>query len=215
MTVNARHELNERPQGQREWAGWLRSIVLPLGLVVAIVGALFWYQARGSSGLDSAYGTVDLPAGASGNAAIGAESGKAAPDFLLQTLDGKTLRLSDLRGKPVLINFWASWCGPCREETPQLLKTFDENKARGLAIVGVNLQEADSLARSFVTEWGIPYQVVMDRRGEVAQTWHVGGAAGLPSTFFIDAGGIVRKVVLGPVRAADMDGGLKLILGQN
>jgi peroxiredoxin len=209
------HELDERPQSRREWSGWLRSVVLPISIVVAIVGGLFWYESRGSNGGDSGFGTVRLPASADATS-VGAEKGKAAPDFLLQTLDGQTLRLSDLRGKPVLVNFWASWCLPCREETPLLEQAYDQNKDTGLVIVGVNLLEADPIAQSFVNEWLIPYPVVMDRNGDVARAWHVGGGSpGLPSSFFIDSSGVVQKVVLGQVRPNDLTDGLNLILGQN
>jgi cytochrome c biogenesis protein CcmG/thiol:disulfide interchange protein DsbE len=209
------HELEERPQSRREWSGWLRSVVLPIGILVAIIGGLLWYQSRGSTGEDSGFGTVPLPAGMD-TSNVGAEKGKTAPDFVLQTLEGQTLRLSDLRGRPVLVNFWASWCIPCREETPLLEQAYDANKAKGLQIVAVNLQEADPVARSFVDEWLIPYPVVMDRQGQVARNWHVGGGSqGLPMSFFIDANGMVQKVVLGQVRQQELNEGLKLILGSN
>jgi cytochrome c biogenesis protein CcmG/thiol:disulfide interchange protein DsbE len=215
VNENLPHELDERPQSRREWSGLLRSIVLPVAIVVAIVGGLFWYQSRGDGRGASPYGTIALPANLPGGD-VGAQKGKIAPDFLLERLAGGTLRLSDLRGKPVLVNFWASWCLPCREETPQLEQAYDANKAGGLEIVAVNLQEADPIAQAFVDEWLIPYPVVMDRRGDVARTWHVGGGSqGLPVSFFLDADGVVQKVVLGQVRPTDLTDGLALILGGN
>jgi peroxiredoxin len=215
MSDHEPHELDERPQSRREWSGWLRSIVLPIGILVAIIGGLFWYQSRSCGSDNSGFGTIALPA-ADQSGPVGAEKGKAAPDFVLQTLDGGTIRLSDLRGKPVLVNFWASWCIPCREETPLIEQAYDANKAKGLTIVAINLQEADPLAKAFVDEWLIPYPVAMDRHGEVAKTWHVGGGSqGLPMSFFIDGTGQVQKVVLGQVRQQDLNDGLKLIMGQN
>ncbi len=212
-----RHELEDRPQSQREWSGWLRSVVLPVGLVVAIVGALFWYQSRGPGSADSDYGTVTLPAAllASG-ATVGPARGNLAPDFVLETLGGGELRLSDFRGRPVLINFWASWCTACRQETPEIIKAFEEHRGTGLVVVGINLQEGDALARDFVDEFGVPFPVVMDRRGEVARTWRIGGPSqGLPASYFIDSKGVVQKVVWGTVRAKELGEGLGLILGQN
>ena len=212
-----RHELEERPQSRRQWSGWLRSIVLPAGLVVAIVAGLLWYQSSGSGGGDTIYGTVALPAGLlPPGTTLGPLRGNAAPDFFLETLDGDTLRLSELRGRPVLVNFWASWCLPCRQETPELIKAYEQHKADGFLVIGVNMQESDALARSFVEEFGVGFPVVMDRRGEVARSWRIGGPSqGLPASYFIDANGIVQKVVWGQVRSRELDEGLGLILGRD
>jgi cytochrome c biogenesis protein CcmG/thiol:disulfide interchange protein DsbE len=210
------HELAERPQSRREWSGWLRSIVLPIAVLVAIVGGLFWYQSRSSGGGGSAYGTVDLPAALKRSGPVGSDKGDTAPDFLLQTLDGKTLRLSDLRGHPVLVNFWATWCVSCREEMPNLIQAYDANKGKGLVIVGVNLQEADERARQFAQDFQVDYPIAMDRSGEVARTWRIGGPTqGLPASYFIDKDGVVQKVVWGAVRTKDLSEGLGLIMGQN
>ena len=208
-------ELDSRPQSRREWSGWLRSLVLPLGLVVAIVAGLLYVQSsRGSSEGDSGYGTVALPAERNvTNREPAAAEGRAAPDFLLRALDGSALHLSDLQGKPLLVNFWASWCPPCRAETPDLIKTYEQHKVDGLVVVGVNLREADERVRSFTDDYGITYPVALDRGGEVARTWRIGGPnQGLPSSYFIDRHGVVQKVVFGTVSARLLNEGLGLIL---
>jgi peroxiredoxin len=209
------HELEDRPQSRREWSGWFRSLVLPLGLVVAIIAGLLWYDSRGSSGEDSAYGIVPLPEGAlPAGATLGSDKGDVVPDFHLETLGGGSLRLSDLRGRPVLVNFWASWCVSCRQETPELVRAQETYAGDGLVVIGVNLQEGDALAGSFAKEFGIAYPVAMDRRGEVARSWRIGGPTqGLPASYFIDADGVVQKVVWGAVRERDLGEGLALILG--
>jgi peroxiredoxin len=212
--VNAKlpHELEERPQSRREWSGWLPSVVLPLMLVSAIVGGLFYFDSRGGGGNDDGYGTVTLPpehnqTGESPAARVG----RAAPDFFLETLDGGELRLSDLQGTPVIVNFFATWCVSCRHETPALV-SFNDANGNNVAVIGVDLQESDSLVRSYAEEFGIEFHVVMDRDGEVARTWQIGGPVeGVPSTYFIDGSGVVQKVVFGIVRADDLAEGLDLI----
>src|SRR5262249_36783692 len=125
----------------------------------------------------------------------------------------KRVRLSDLQGQPIVVNFWASWCIPCRQETPELIAAFDANKTNGLQVLGVNLQEAKERAERFVSDFSMAYPVVLDHRGQVAQTWHIGGPMqGLPASYFIDAKGVIQKVVLGPVRKRDFEEGLPLIM---
>jgi peroxiredoxin len=216
MAEHAPHELDARPQSRREWSGWLRSLVLPIGLVVAIVAGLLLYQSRsGDSAANDGYGTVDLPAGLNTTGkAPAAEDGRAAPDFRLLTLDGEEFRLSDFHGRPIVVNFWATWCGPCRVEMPDLVETYLEHGDEGLMVVAVNQREANERVQPFVDEFGLPFPIAMDRRGEVGATWRIGGAMeGLPSSYFVDRDGIVRKVVLGPLTARHLSDGLNLILG--
>jgi len=207
-------ELEQRPQGRREWSGWLKSLVLPLALLAVIVSGLFYFQTR-SSGSSSAngLGIVALPPGKNSTGqAPAAEVGRAAPDFVLEGLDGRQVRLSDLQGHPVLVNFWASWCIPCREETPGLIQAYEQNRKDGLLVVGINLQEAPERARQFATDFSIDYPVALDQKGRVARAWRIGGPMqGLPVSYFIDGQGIVRKIVLGPVRQKDLAEGLPLI----
>lgn len=209
-------ELEARPQSRREWSGWLRSLVLPIALVVAIVGVLLYIESRGATDdADAGYGTVELPSDKNPTAKDpSAAEGRSAPDFLLPSLDGAALRLSDLQGRPLLVNFWATWCLSCRAEMPALIETYEAYRDHGLIFLGVNLREADDQVRSFAGDFGVSYPVLLDHSGEVARTWRIGGPKeGLPSSYFIDRDGVVQKVVYGSVSAKAMSEGLSLILG--
>ena len=119
--------------------------------------------------------------------------GFMAPDFELQTLDGDLIRLSELRGRPVVLNFWASWCGPCRAETPHF-QTFSENFAEELVVLGVNQQESAETITGFADEFDLTYPLLLDERGLVYQTYAV---FGLPTTYFISAEGVIVDVIPG------------------
>jgi cytochrome c biogenesis protein CcmG/thiol:disulfide interchange protein DsbE len=124
------------------------------------------------------------------------KEGFAAPDFTLDKLDGGQLTLSDLRGHPVLLNLWASWCLPCRSEMPAIEKSYHRYKDAGLIVVGLNMtsQDSESDARAFVQELGLTFPIVLDRDGAVRDRYQL---LGLPSTFFIDRKGIIRSVIVG------------------
>ena len=125
-----------------------------------------------------------------------------APDFRLTDLDGKVVMLSDFRGKTVVLNFWASWCPPCREEMPEFQELWDERGSEGsddLVVLAVNFLRDDTVgaATSFIEGNDFTFPVIFDTtRGDVATRY---GVRGLPATFFIDRNGIVRTTALGPV----------------
>jgi cytochrome c biogenesis protein CcmG/thiol:disulfide interchange protein DsbE len=125
--------------------------------------------------------------------------GGPAPNFSLRRLDGDgTVSLRSLRGKTVVLNFWASWCGPCKREAPTLEKVWREYRSRGLVVLGVDSEDASGDARRFLRAHGITYPVVVDASGGLAQDTY--GIPGYPSTFVIDrAGRVVGPPVLGPV----------------
>lgn len=125
-----------------------------------------------------------------------------APDFRLQDLDGNVVMLSDFRGKTVVLNFWATWCPPCREEMPEFQELWDHRGADGtddLVVLAVNFLRDDTVgaATNFIAANEFTFVVVFDTtRGDVAARY---GVRGLPATFFIDRNGIVRTTALGPV----------------
>lgn len=208
--------VEERPQGRREWSGVIGSLLIPVLLVVAIVGVLLWFDRVRDSGGDGAagpYGIVELPAGFNDTGeSASSDVGRAAPDFYLETPDGGTLRLSDLRGSPVLVNFWASWCQPCRQEMPEIVEAW-RRPGTGVIVVGVNLQENADIVREFSSEFGMGFPVVIDRNGQVAESWRIGGPIeGIPSSYFIDAEGIVRARHFGPLTSEQLDEALAEIV---
>lgn len=145
--------------------------------------------------------TVELPTVAQGGAPLNV--GDTAYDFLLTDLDGNDVTLSALRGQPVIVNFWATWCGPCRLEMPELQAAYTEYADDNLAILAVNQMEDATAVRSFFQdELGLTFTAVLDEEAEVADAY---GAIGLPSTFFIDADGVVTAVHRGLLTREQID----------
>jgi len=128
-----------------------------------------------------------------------------APDFTLTRFDtGEKVRLSDLRGKPVIVNFWATWCRPCRAEMPALQATF-ERYGEDLLVVGVDQGETGEVVGPFLDEFGITFPILMDEDMTVGRQYRI---LGLPTTFFIDSQGIVRGVHAGEINSAILAEGI-------
>jgi peroxiredoxin len=126
---------------------------------------------------------------------VGTRIGFTAPDFTLPTTGEKEFRLSDYRGRNVILNFWATWCGPCRFEVPALKALQDKYKDGSIAIVAVNsLDNADS-ARSYAADNGLNFIIPIDPRGDVSSLYNI---RGMPTTLFIDAKGIIKSIKIGP-----------------
>ncbi len=135
---------------------------------------------------------------------------KPAPALTGLTLDGTTFDLSTLRGRPVLVNFWASWCGPCREEFPLLKATLAEHASQGLAVIGVLFKDDADPARQFVQQQGATWPTVADPARAIAPQWLVIAA---PQTYLVDRNGVVRDFQIGEFRsAAEVDQALASIL---
>ena len=193
----------------------MRSVIVSFAILAIIVGGLWYWEQRGNVAIDDGgYGVVELPAAknTTGRKPV-ADIGRAGPDFLLETPQGGTLRLSDLQGQPVLLNFWASWCPPCREEMPELVAAYERYQAQGLVIVGVNLQEADEKVLEFAREFGLVFPLVIDRSSQVGEVWRLGGPVrGIPTSYFIDTSGVIRSRYFGPMPEEAIEEGLAKIL---
>ncbi len=135
--------------------------------------------------------------------------GNPAPDFALADLDGNPVRLADLRGRPVVLNFWASWCGPCVEEFPLLRQAAEEHAEAGLAIVGVVFRDRSEAARDFMLRNGGSWPAAMDPGERVADAY---GILGPPETYFIARDGTIAARQFGPVDADSLEAQLATIL---
>ncbi len=144
------------------------------------------------------------------NHPIGIGYGTPAPDFTLETLDGKSVSLSSLRGKAVVVNFWATWCGPCKIETPWLVELQNQYGAQGLQIVGVAMDDSgkDEIAR-FAKDMGMNYPVVL---GKEAVGDAYGGVPALPESFFIGRDGKIVDKIMGLEGRSEIEDAIKKAL---
>jgi peroxiredoxin len=161
-----------------------RRTFIYLSIAVLILGAAWIWLSRAPEG-ETTQGLI--PA---------AQKGFLSPDFALETADGEIIRLSDLRGRPVIVNFWASWCPPCREEMPALERVYQAYQDQGALVLGVNstVQDDRQKALDFAAEQGLTFPILFDSTGEVTQQY---GVRALPTTYFIDAQGIIQEVIAG------------------
>ncbi|RLL45420.1 TlpA family protein disulfide reductase [Oceanobacillus piezotolerans] len=129
----------------------------------------------------------------------GIEVGETAPNIELETVDGETFSLTDLRGKKVILNFWATWCPPCREEMPEMQKFYDEHKDE-VEVVAVNLSDTENNLQDvpdYISQYGYTYPIPMDKEGTVASAYSV---ITVPTTYFIGTDGVVQQArKLGPM----------------
>jgi peroxiredoxin len=133
--------------------------------------------------------------------------GRFAPDFTLTTVNGETLQLSELRGKPVVLNFWATWCGPCQREMPAL-EAASLRFADKVVFVGVDQAEPPEVVARYLEELGVTFIVPLDTDGSVGDRYNV---LGLPTTFFVDERGIIRHFWMGEMNAVVLAEGIATI----
>lgn len=197
--------------------GVLRSHSLVWGIVTvaAILGVLLLGFTLGKWITGSDSDVVELPRQAATAAVVAAPQsvaasapvaglavGQPAPDFALLTPDGQTMQLSDFKGHPVLLNFWATWCGPCLAEMPLLKKTYDDLKDSGLVLLAVDVQEKPDTVRKFAEKEQLPFTVLLDETGLVATYYRV---TAYPTTFFVDANGVVQSWQRGTLTKTTLD----------
>jgi len=186
-----------RTTGRPFW----RAFLMPALVIGAIAFSIWWLEYRPSDEAASPltgeeYGVKTLPVSlAPSGSEVGPSVGRLAPDFLLPGLDGADIRLRDMRGRPVVLNFWASWCAPCRQEIPQLVAAFDRFRPDGLVVLAVNVQEDRETIARYAREFGMSFPVPIDRSGEVVDQYRL---LGLPTTYFIDPEGVIKSIFRGP-----------------
>ena len=181
-------------QRKRTWIG------LVIVLIAAGVAWIVWSRA-----------SAEAIAGGDVSAALPRKD-FLAPDFAAQALDGRTIVLSELRGRVVLINFWATWCLPCRAEMPAIQGVYEAYLDRGLEVLAVNLQEPDERVSEFVEELGLTFPVVLDKDDTVSSLYRI---RSILTTFFVDRSGVIREVIIGgPIPGAVLESNLDALLGK-
>ena len=137
--------------------------------------------------------------------------GSPAPDFTIKTLAGDTVVLSRYRGRPVMLNFWASWCAPCRSEMHDIVTAYESHTSEDLAVLAIDMTDQERMkdVRRFANDLHIPFPILLDEKGNLRDRYVV---LGIPTSVFIDTLGIVRMVHRGPISSNALQHGLWLIL---
>ena len=189
--LSKKHELSSQNHYPPFWPCPSDKIILMkinrqlLTIPVILLAGLAWIWTSRAVAGETTAGNIPAP-----------RQGFQAPDFSLQNDQGDFVRLSDLRGKPVLVNVWASWCTPCRAEMPAIQRLYQDYQSRGLEILAVNSTTQDSVERAaaFAQDLGLTFPVLFDTDGEVARLYKV---QALPSSYFIKPDGKIEEVVIG------------------
>ncbi len=177
--------------GPPAWTRMLGAGLIAAGILVIAVFGMDW----------SAWFGPRIPAGAAPGITVGLQ----APDFDAVDLDGGRVTLSDLSGKLVLLNFWATWCSPCRVEMP-FLQARHEAYPADLAIVGVDFDEPQQMVFNFAEEFGLTFEIVLDPGGLIQDLYEI---RGYPTSYFLDREGVIRVVHIGVMSEAQLDGYLR------
>lgn len=186
------------------------------GVAAALLVAFFVTRPLGGTG---PVGSIDPNAFYQLAAAQeGLQIGQRPPDFVgqkgdqevrLNDLDGRPLSLAALRGRPVWINFWATWCPPCQRETPDLRAAYEAHRSEGLVLVSISIQEPADIVREYVTRYGLTYTIGLDVSAAIMRSYHV---YGLPTHYFLDRDGVIRDRYYGPLSRQQIEDRLNLIM---
>ena len=169
---------------------WILCGLLIVSVTIVAVVDQVSHPSSPTASAPTASASPDSPA-----VKVGTRIGYTAPDFTLQTIEGQQVSLSDYRGKPVILNFWASWCGPCRYEVPAFNSFYDKYGNEGVSILAVNTQDNPDSALAYAKSDGLKFTIPVDPRGQVSSLYNV---RGLPTTYFIDKDGIITSIKIGP-----------------
>ncbi len=186
-------------------------LIASIGLLLLVAGMVAWLlgsqvgnsttNAYTSTGITNTSGLQTAP-----------RVGALAPDFVLNEIyTGKPMPLSSLRGKPVWVNFWASWCGPCKAEMPEMKQRYAKYKDKGLVILGVDDREDNATVKQFTELNGYDWTFVIDGDGSVLEQYFV---SGIPTHVFVDKAGVIRSMTIGGISGDMMDDGLAKIMNQ-
>ncbi|AVQ98233.1 redoxin domain-containing protein [Oceanobacillus sp. M65] len=174
-------------------------IVFAISIVIGSVYNLMLAdkEAEHSKGLYNGEESVEV----SGTVPLSVNVGDKAPDFELKTLEGEQVRLSDYRGERVLLNFWSTWCPPCRQEMPDMQQFFQDQDPVILAVNLTDTEVNQKTVREFIEEFGVTFPVLLDEKAKVSQLYRI---QPIPTTYFIDAEGKIRYKAFGALTYEQM-----------
>lgn len=188
-------DLRQVGRGSKSWLWIAGGVLIGLGVGLAVLIAL-----RGGGVLSGSAREAALPPALP-------EVDAPAPDFKLETLDGQSRQISALRGRILIINFWATWCGPCRQEMPLLQATQDQHAGQVLALA-VNNAESPQTVKKFVDELGLRMDILLDPEMKVSELYRV---RGFPTTIFVDQQGVIRYQHVGVLNQGSLSGYLEAL----
>jgi thiol-disulfide isomerase/thioredoxin len=192
------HDVSWRPS-----PGALRNVVATVLVGVAIAAIVWFFDRPGAANSQS----VTVTAAAVG---AGPKVGKPAPDFELTQIDGTTVWLSDFKGRPIWINFWASWCPPCRAENPDIEAAYNRHKdEHGLVLLAPAIGEGRDSVASYMGRADLSYPVGVDPTTQIAANYRV---LGIPTHIFVDREGIIREIRVGAMSEKTMEKKLSEII---
>jgi cytochrome c biogenesis protein CcmG/thiol:disulfide interchange protein DsbE len=191
MTISKPEHPESVPQEPRAPRRLRAGIIVTFAVLLAVLGLLAWGLKKSQAGPR--------------------ESGMV-PDFTLTGFDGRVVTLSKLRGKVVIINFWASWCPPCREEAAYLEQTWRKYEDRGVVFIGVDYVDTEKPALAYIKEFDITYINGPDLGTRIAQSFNI---KGVPETYFVAKNGELRGVHIGPMKSPQLDEKIDELLAES
>ena len=180
----------------------LRNILATIAVGAVIVGLVWFFDRPDAAGVQA----ITLSASPTGPAP---RLEREAPDFTLRTLDGQDVKLSDFRGRPVWINFWATWCPPCRAETPDIQEVYENHESDGLVVLAISIGESPSTVSDYVKRTGTTFTTGVDQTTSIAAQYRI---VGIPTHFFIDREGVIREWRIGSMSKKTMENKVKEIM---
>ena len=188
-------ELLFRTPFRRPRAGALRNILATIAVGLVIVGLVWFFDRPNAAGVQA----ITLSASPTGPAP---RLEREAPDFSVRTLGGEDVRLSDFRGRPVWINFWATWCPPCRAEAPDIQEVYEAHESEGLVVLAISIGESTNTVADYIKRTGMTVTVGIDEGTNVAAQYRI---VGIPTHFFIDREGVLREWRIGSMSKKTME----------